>query len=352
MGDINIDLGTVEEAGSAADRSITLYNSGPFASYIDIDITSNANWLTALPIVGQDGGGDTTGIDVVASFASAALAIGSYLGTLTVTDPNATNSPFTIDLSLEVIAAAPAVPYMGALLTLSWSHGTQGGNNVETDRSFTLKNHGGGTLSASAALNDNMYDVSYSNYDDVVYHNALGSNGWDSGPATDFFSLSKTTGITDDETITISPVWDWTHGYSGMFITDLTLTSAGATPLKLRLAAELVDGEPDPLAIISTPSQHYIYTISAGGTIPDEVIPVTITGGAPPTTRVGGVLDPAWLGATPLTGIANATDITLDFTGVNLLAPGIHMNEVCLSQQWWMTSTNEAYGITVTVIVT
>ncbi len=79
---------------------LTLQNSG-FGSYA-YTITSDSPWMEAQPAAGTCGGQPQT-VNVV--FHSASLTAGEWTGTLTVTSPDAVNSPQTVTVTLTIEVA-------------------------------------------------------------------------------------------------------------------------------------------------------------------------------------------------------------------------------------------------------
>jgi len=105
MSDFSIDLGYMTKNGSVNNRLLTIYNSSLEESTLDFAIESDSSWLSAVPSAGEDVSGDTDGVEIVISANVTDLNDGeSYNGTLTVTDSGATNSPYEIDVSLEMVA--------------------------------------------------------------------------------------------------------------------------------------------------------------------------------------------------------------------------------------------------------
>jgi hypothetical protein len=87
-------------------NSQTFFISKSGESTLNWSITDNASWLNCNPASGTDAGEVNVSIDV------SGLSPGTYTGVVTVSDPNAANSPQTIGVTLTVYsAAAPGVPF-------------------------------------------------------------------------------------------------------------------------------------------------------------------------------------------------------------------------------------------------
>ncbi|MBU0677058.1 MAG: hypothetical protein KJ626_02990 [Verrucomicrobia bacterium] len=98
--------------GEDADTdSFDIWNSGSASSNMTYTISSNAAWLSASPVTGSSSGEHDT-IQVL--YHTAGLATGEYSAAITVTAPNAGDSPANIDVSLTVLPPPPMaqpVPY-------------------------------------------------------------------------------------------------------------------------------------------------------------------------------------------------------------------------------------------------
>jgi hypothetical protein len=95
-----IEFTAVYGGGDPAEQVLTIRNSG--AGTLNWQITGDCNWLTV-----NVNSGSSTGEDdyVILSVDVSGLAEGKYNCELTVSDPNAANSPRTVGVTLSVIAA-------------------------------------------------------------------------------------------------------------------------------------------------------------------------------------------------------------------------------------------------------
>ncbi|MBI1289958.1 hypothetical protein GC173_01770 [bacterium] len=96
----------IDERTNAADETVVFSNDG-IGGALTYSLSSSAPWLSAGPAAGIIDAGTTS--TVTLSFNTAALAPGSYSGTITATG-NFTNSPQTIsvDLTVNDVVTAPA----------------------------------------------------------------------------------------------------------------------------------------------------------------------------------------------------------------------------------------------------
>ncbi|MEO8592843.1 MAG: hypothetical protein ABI759_05950 [Candidatus Solibacter sp.] len=86
-------------------QSLTVTNSGPSGAVLNWYAVGSQPWLSTLPLSGQLAGGASSAFTV--SVSTAGLAVGTYNGTLTVTDPYASNNPQTVNVSLTVSLPPP-----------------------------------------------------------------------------------------------------------------------------------------------------------------------------------------------------------------------------------------------------
>ncbi|MCU0858043.1 MAG: hypothetical protein MUC65_06540 [Pontiellaceae bacterium] len=120
-------------------------------------ITSDAGWLTASPTNGASSGETNT---ITVSVNSAALAEGSYTGHLTISSPDALNSPQVINVQLEV--HRPYV-YLDQLLELDDWVTPSGSEFSWTKNSGETPSSGTGPSGAAAGEYYRYTEASYAN---------------------------------------------------------------------------------------------------------------------------------------------------------------------------------------------
>ena len=126
----------VQAGGNAPDQMFTVRNSG--GGTLDYTIMGDANWLSLDPTSGtSDGEADS----ITVSYDTDLLDLGTYPATITVSDPNASNDPQTIDVLL-IVTDLPAI----SLSVNSLEPVTPVGEDAPQD-SFTVTNSGGQILS-------------------------------------------------------------------------------------------------------------------------------------------------------------------------------------------------------------
>jgi parallel beta-helix repeat protein len=110
-------------------QTVTVTNTGSVLSTLNWGATDNASWLSESPTSGSLAGAESEPMTVSADITG--LAAGTYNATITVSDPNATNSPRTVGVELIILPAGPNdVIVNGSFVssTSSWSFVKVAGN--------------------------------------------------------------------------------------------------------------------------------------------------------------------------------------------------------------------------------
>ena len=141
------NLTFVAKSGGASPspQNIVIRNSGQ--STLNYTISDDAAWLEVSPASGTSGGENRTH---AVSVASGGLAEGNYNATITITDPNATNNPQRVAVSLQVSKELPPAIWVDKP---SLSFAAQVGGSNPSPQSIDIKNSGGGTLSYAITWN-------------------------------------------------------------------------------------------------------------------------------------------------------------------------------------------------------
>jgi hypothetical protein len=131
----------VTAGSNPASQTITLSNTGQATLNYSAaaSMVGGGSWLSVTPASGAVAAGGNTTLTV--SINLTGLTAGTYTGTITVTDPDASNSPQTVSITLNVTAAAPRLCVTPVLLAL--------GNvvkNTTVTGNFSVTNAGDGTL--------------------------------------------------------------------------------------------------------------------------------------------------------------------------------------------------------------
>jgi hypothetical protein len=90
---------TIDHGAMASSDVFTIQNTG--GGTLSYTITDNAAWLGVVPASGTSAGE----ADVISiNYTTAALTPGQHIATITISDPNATNNPQTIAVTLNITA--------------------------------------------------------------------------------------------------------------------------------------------------------------------------------------------------------------------------------------------------------
>jgi len=90
---------TCAQGTNAPSRAFRVWNSG--TGILSYSISDNVGWLSCNPTSGTSTGVDDDDV-INVSYSTSNLAAGTYSGVITVSDPNATNNPQTISVTLTV----------------------------------------------------------------------------------------------------------------------------------------------------------------------------------------------------------------------------------------------------------
>jgi hypothetical protein len=135
------------QGGNPTSQTFTISNSG--GGTLSYTISDNVAWLSCSPTTGTSTGETDT---ITVTYAASSLAAGTYNGTITITDPNATNNPQTIAVTLTVSPPASLIsedfetaPSWSSTYDAAWGNaatwsivsGGQSGNALQAQRTGT-----------------------------------------------------------------------------------------------------------------------------------------------------------------------------------------------------------------------
>jgi hypothetical protein len=104
-----LNAGAVVSGAATGSQTFLINNSG--TGTLNWTITHDAGWLSVNPASGTDSGVVTVSINPTG------LTVGTYTGTITISDPNAVNSPQTVTMDLTVMNASQDQPPFGSFDT-------------------------------------------------------------------------------------------------------------------------------------------------------------------------------------------------------------------------------------------
>ena len=157
---------TTEERANPPSQTLEIQNSGE--GTLDWSATDDADWLTLNPTSGSCPSGETD--DVTVSVDVTGITTGDYSATITISAPEATNTPQTVAVNLTISPAGVNIPPnepsnpsppdgatgVSTSVVLSWTGGDPNvGDTVTYDVYF-------GTSSEPPLVSDAQSDVTYS----------------------------------------------------------------------------------------------------------------------------------------------------------------------------------------------
>jgi len=100
----SLTFNAVEGGANPPSQTVTVTNTGPAGSTLNWSATDDATWLSESPTSGSLASGASEPMTVSVNITG--LVAGTYYATITVSDPNATNNPQTVNVTLVVEPAA------------------------------------------------------------------------------------------------------------------------------------------------------------------------------------------------------------------------------------------------------
>jgi len=232
----SLSFSAKEGSTNLSSKTITIKNSGE--GTLNYKISDDASWFEVSPQSGTSQGrtnSHTVSVNI------SGLSEGSYSGTITISDPNASNNPQTVNVILNITQQSnkPAI----WVNTNSLSFEATAGGQDPSSKTLRIKNSGDGTLN---------YEITW----DSSWLNASPSSGTSTGDENRHTVSVDISGLNEgtyNETITIAD------------------SNASNNPQKVNVS----------LVLTSQPSNNEISiscSPSSGGTGTIVSIPVTISG--------------------------------------------------------------------------
>jgi glucose/arabinose dehydrogenase len=299
---------------SVTPASLSFSGPNPAAKTLDVANTGegtlswtasdDAPWLSVGPASGTGAGTVTVTPDTTG------LAAGTYTANVTISAAGATGSPRTIPVTLTVDPPPPGPALAVAPGSLSFS-GTQGGAGP-ADRTLTISNTGGGTLSWTAS-------------DDAPWLSVAPASGTGGGDVTVSASIA---GLS-----------------TGAHTATITVAAAGATGSPRSIPVTFtVDSPPQPPELAVSPAALSFGATAGAPTVEPKTFTVTNAGGG--TLDFSASADVPWLNVSPGAGSAPRTvSVTPSTAG---LAPGVHTGKVTVSSPG-VTGSPKTVDVTFTV---
>jgi uncharacterized protein (TIGR03437 family) len=135
-------------ASAPTAQSISITNTG--SGTLSWNATASATWLTVSPASG------TAPSSLSVSISTSGLSAGTYNGSVQIAASGASNTPFSVPVTLTVVQPAPILALAPQALTFNYSVG----GSVPAAQTVSITNAGGGTLTWTASTS--VYWVSVS----------------------------------------------------------------------------------------------------------------------------------------------------------------------------------------------
>lgn len=238
---------TAQEGTNPGVQIVTLSNTG--AGTLVWNLTTSATWLQAAPQGAKRDLAPGESQDLVISVSTAGLAPGTYNGTVTVSAPDATNSPRAIAVTLTV-TSAQAPPTIGLSTTSLAFNVPQGTDSA--GMTVVVSNTGGGTMAWDRST----------------------SAGWILAGVP---GMKRDLGPGDSQNMVVS-VFPGGFG-PGTYVGTVTVTAPGATntPRTINVTLTVTANQSPPTIGLST--TNVAFTVPQGTDSAGATVVVSNTGG-------------------------------------------------------------------------
>jgi uncharacterized protein (TIGR03437 family) len=297
---------TVPQSGSnPANQTVTIANSGGGTLNWTASVTSGS-WLSVSPPSGTG----TATLTIAANIAG--LSVSTYTGAIQVAAAGASNSPQTINVTLNFVAGPATISLRPSSLAFS----AQAGGANPASQTVAISNSGGGTLNWTASV---------------------ASGAW--------LSVSPPSG-TGTATLTIAPsIAGLSAGsYSGAI--QVAATGATNTPQTINVTLTITAPVPSPVIALNPPS--LAFTAQQGGANPaSQTVSLANAGGGTLDWTATVLSTSPWLTVSPTSGTGAATlTITANSAG---LAPGTYSGPIYVAAIG-VSNSPQILAVTFTVV--
>jgi len=192
---ISLNKSSLNFGTSGTSGNFTISNSG--GGTLNWSVSDNRAWISVSPTSGQNSGTVTVTVN------RSGLSAGTYAGTITVSDANATNSPRTVSVSMQISGGGGG----NAKIKLNRSKiyvGASGGK-ITSPQKISVSNSGTGTLNWSASDNRAWLSVSpNSGSNSGVITVTASSSGLSAGTYTGTVTVSSSNASNSPQTVSVT----------------------------------------------------------------------------------------------------------------------------------------------------
>ncbi|MFH1379065.1 MAG: T9SS type A sorting domain-containing protein [bacterium] len=296
---------TALEGGSnPSDQIVTIINLGASGSMLEWTAGDDALWLSLSPASGSLATGAQDQISVSAGITG--LAVGIHTAVITISDPDATNNPLTISVSLTVESLEPKI----AVNSNHFNFTAVEGSSNPPDQSLVIGNTGPENTILIWTAVDNAEWLSLS-------------------PVSGSLSGGDPIGETESVNLAV----DIAGLVPGIYHGIITISDDNAENSPLTVSVDLtIDSEVKPIIGISqSPLQFNAF---AGGNNPaDQTVVITNTGLAGSVLNWTSSFNESWLALSQTEGslASDASTQVIISVEVNTLAEGTYTSEITIS---------------------
>lgn len=191
---------SAKEGANPSSQIIKIRNSG--GGTLTYSVSDNAAWLTASPTSGSSSGEENSHS---VSVDTSGLTEGSYSAAITITDANASNSPQTVNVSLNITKEQPPEIWVSAT-SLTFS-ATEGGSNPSS-QTIRIKNSGEQTLNYTISDDANWLSVNPSSGSSTGAENthtvSVNISGLSAGTHNAIITVSDTNASNNPQTVSVT----------------------------------------------------------------------------------------------------------------------------------------------------
>ncbi len=287
-----------EGATSTESKTFEVWNSGDSGTTLNWSLSESASWFGVAPTSGTSTGEHDT--VTVALVNTSSLAAGAYTSDITISDPNASNSPQTVSVSLTV-NTKPCLERSPSSLTFT---ATAGGSNPSS-QNINISNSG-------------VCSLSWASSDNQTWMNTTDA----SSTSTVSINISGLTAGTYTGTVTLS-------------CNPLGSCQAGACQQKTTAVTLTVNAAPVP-AISRDPSSLTFTAITQGtSSTESKTFQVWNSGGSGSTLNWSLNESASWFGVSPTTGTSTGSSdkktVTVTLENTSSLSAGTYTANIAIS---------------------
>jgi hypothetical protein len=280
FGPSSLSFSAIEGGANPAGQILEIWNSGP--GTLNWGVSDNADWLSLSPTSGSSSGEHG---EVTVSVDTTGMSAGDHSATITIAAAGATNTPWTLSVSLTLTGTAgPTIAFTPASLSFS----AVAGEANPANQTLEIWNSGTGTLDWSVS-------------DDAAWLALAPTSGSSSGE--------------HDEVTALVAIADMS---AGDYSATITIAAAGATNTPRTLAVSLTLTETEAPTIAFGPASLSFSAVAGKANPANQTLEIWNSGTGTLDWSVSD--DAAWLTIAPTSGGSSGehdvVTASVDITGM------------------------------------